>query len=74
MQIGGNQRLFDFFRNYDLIDENVAERYGTKAAEHYRINLRSESDGLPFQVGPTYDRGREQADSFHQTSYEERFA
>ena len=59
MQIGGNQRLFDYFRNYDLIDENVAERYGTNAAEHYRINLRSESDGLPFQVGPTYDRGRE---------------
>jgi len=44
MACGGNRRYREFLTNYDLMDESVATRYSTKAAEHYRLKLRSQVD------------------------------
>jgi len=44
MVIGGNRRFQDFLTNYDLMDESVATRYSTQAAQYYRLNLRAKVD------------------------------
>jgi len=44
MCVGGNRRLTEYFNNYDLMDESVATRYSTNAAQHYRLKLRSQVD------------------------------
>ena len=36
LKTGGNKRLFDFLRDYDLIYESPQMRYNTKAAKYYR--------------------------------------
>ena len=48
MALGGNQKLKDFFQNYDLNDETVQVRYNTNAASFYRQMLRSSSENVPF--------------------------
>ncbi len=44
MCVGGNRRFQEFLNNYDLMDESVATRYSTQAAEYYRLNLRARVD------------------------------
>ena len=61
MALGGNARLKSFFENYDLHEENLQLRYSTRAAEFYRLELRSNSEMIPFnEEKPSYDQGREQ--------------
>ena len=48
MSIGGNKKLHEYFQNYDLNDESVQTRYKTKAADFYRVQLRTESDNIPL--------------------------
>lgn len=61
MALGGNKKLKDFFQNYDLNDESVQQRYNTRAADFYRLKLRSQGENIPFdETNPTYEIGREQ--------------
>lgn len=61
MALGGNKKLKSYFQNYDLNDEAIEQRYKTRAAEFYRLQLRSQCESLPFaDKKPIYDLGREQ--------------
>lgn len=61
MALGGNKKLKLYFQNYDLNDESVQQRYNTRAAEYYRLNLRSQCENMPFgDKQPSYEIGREQ--------------
>ena len=39
MQTGGNQPLYDFFQEYDLLEESIQYKYKTKAASFYRAKV-----------------------------------
>ena len=55
MCCGGNRKFTEYLNNYDLMDESVASRYGTKAAEFYRLKLRSLVDNQPLnEIAPEY--------------------
>ena len=61
MALGGNQKLKEFFQIYDLNDESVQQRYNTRAADFYRLKLRSIGENIPFdEQNPSYEIGREQ--------------
>lgn len=61
MALGGNKKLHETFSNYDLNEESVQMRYNTRASEFYRLQLRSQSEMIPFnENSPTYEIGREQ--------------
>lgn len=60
MCIGGNRRCDDYLNKYDLLNENVATRYSTKAAEFYRLHLRAKVDKTNINVEqPDFEVGRE---------------
>ena len=51
----------DQFLEFELNDESVQLRYNTRAAEYYRLHLRSSSENIPFNESkPEYFIGREQ--------------
>lgn len=61
MALGGNKELKNYFQNFDLNEESVQLRYNTRAADHYRLMIRSASDNIPFaEIKPEYSAGREQ--------------
>jgi len=61
MALGGNKKHKEFFQKYDLNDENVMNRYQTKASQFYRRQLRCASEMIPASEDqPTYEVGREQ--------------
>ena len=61
MALGGNKKLKEFFQIYDLNDESVQQRYNTRAADFYRLKLRSMGENIPFdEQNPSYEIGREQ--------------
>lgn len=41
MTSGGNKNLYEFFRQFDLNEESVENRYKTKAADYYRSKVQS---------------------------------
>ena len=41
---GGNRKFQEYLEKYDLMNESVATRYSTKAANFYRLELRSKVD------------------------------
>ena len=51
MCCGGNRKFTEYLNNYELMEESVASRYSTKAAEYYRLNLRSMVDKSPLNEG-----------------------
>jgi ADP-ribosylation factor GTPase-activating protein 1 len=56
MQLGGNQRFKDFFREHGIPEDmQIRQKYSTRAAEWYRRNLRAEAEGTelpePLPVG-----------------------
>ena len=60
LKTGGNKRLFDFLRDYDLIYESPQMRYNTKAAKYYREWLVAFVDGRDFKEEPPgFDEGKE---------------
>ena len=61
MALGGNQKMREFFQNYDLSDESIEVKYGTRAADFYRLQLRSTAEGIPFnEPSPNYEEGEQQ--------------
>lgn len=61
MALGGNTKLQEFFQIYDLNDESVQQRYGTRGADFYRLQLRTMCENIPLSdQKPTYESGREQ--------------
>jgi ADP-ribosylation factor GTPase-activating protein 1 len=63
MELGGNQRFQDFLREHGIPEDlPIRQKYTTRAAEWYRLNLRAEAEGLtrphPLPPGtgclPTY--------------------
>ena len=62
MRLGGNNKLKEFFQNYDLNDESPSTRYGTNASFFYRVQLKNQCERISFiKAPPTYDEGREQS-------------
>ena len=60
MTLGGNRKLQEFLKNYELNDENPSIRYQTRAADFYRRQLGAKCKGDTFnEIPPTDDRGRE---------------
>ena len=60
MSCGGNRRFSEYLNNFGLNGEMVDLKYNSKAADFYRIRLRSECDGTELNIGePPYDTGRE---------------
>lgn len=43
---GGNKKLYEFFKKYDLIYEPIQKRYHTRAAQFYRERLEQFNEGL----------------------------
>eukprot|EP00441_Pelagodinium_beii_P021053 CAMPEP_0197668100 /NCGR_PEP_ID=MMETSP1338-20131121/68254_1 /TAXON_ID=43686 ORGANISM="Pelagodinium beii, Strain RCC1491" /NCGR_SAMPLE_ID=MMETSP1338 /ASSEMBLY_ACC=CAM_ASM_000754 /LENGTH=291 /DNA_ID=CAMNT_0043247457 /DNA_START=117 /DNA_END=989 /DNA_ORIENTATION=+ len=49
MEMGGNQKLQDFFREHGIPDSMpITEKYNTRAADWYRRNLQALAAGLPL--------------------------
>lgn len=72
MALGGNKKLRAYFQNYDLNDESVEQRYTTRAAEFYRLQLRAMCESIPFgDKKPSYELGREQIPAEEMRSPEE---
>ena len=59
MAKGGNTRLKEFFKKYDL--SSNFDRYSTKAAVYYRQNLNNEAEGQndDKMVEPSVDIGQQ---------------
>ena len=73
--MGGNQKLKEFFNNYQLMDTPVHDRYTTNAAAYYRKMIKARSQGTTLdEAPPTFDKGREPAPFEKTESYEERMA
>jgi ADP-ribosylation factor GTPase-activating protein 1 len=46
MELGGNQKLKDFFRKHNIADDMpIKQKYNTRAADWYRKNLRALAEG-----------------------------
>ena len=72
MALGGNKKLRAYFQNYDLNDESIEQKYLTRAAEYYRIQLRQGSEGIVYaDKKPSYELGREQVPAEEMRSPEE---
>ena len=41
MQISGNNKLKDYFEEYDMSIKNNVDRYSSKASEYYRDQLKA---------------------------------
>ena len=48
IKIGGNQRLYEHFQQYDLLCEPIEKRYYSKAAQWYRDQLQAQVDDQVF--------------------------
>jgi hypothetical protein len=60
MYYGGNRKMQDFLAKYELMAENIAFRYSTKACEHHRLKLRALVAQTPFnEPAPDINIGRE---------------
>ena len=54
------KKIKEFYSKYSIDEESLQTKYKTKAALHYRLQLRCESDNIPFnEQPPQYDQGRE---------------
>lgn len=61
MELGGNGKLEEFFKRYDLCDESQNVRYSTAACQFYRKWLLSMAQGQTFtESAPLYEEGRKQ--------------
>ena len=67
LKYGGNAKLMNFLKHYDLVYEPVQRRYHTQAAEFYRQKLKevaevgSQKPDIDFTLffdKPSYDDGR----------------
>jgi hypothetical protein len=62
LEHGGNQKLFDFFKTYNLHEMNenhVKIRYQTKAADYYRRRNLALATGNTFvEPVPSFEEGR----------------
>jgi len=53
MQLGGNQRMNDFFKKYGVSKETkITEKYNSQAAEFYREKIRAECGGGVYNAPP----------------------
>ena len=48
MALGGNKKIHVHFKNYDLLEEVIQQKYNTRAAYFYRLSLRSMGENIPF--------------------------
>jgi ADP-ribosylation factor GTPase-activating protein 1 len=48
MALGGNKKLKEHFSKYDISDESVQQRYNTRAAQFYRLQIRNACENIPF--------------------------
>jgi phage tail tape-measure protein len=49
VQVGGNKRLWDFFKQYNGLEQKLIQnKYTTSAAKYYKQKLAAEVNGLPF--------------------------
>jgi hypothetical protein len=62
LELGGNQKLLDFFKTYNLHEMNethVKTRYQTKAADYYRRRNLALATGQTFvEPAPSFEEGR----------------
>ena len=60
LEQGGNQKLFDFFKQYNLHElNNIKIRYQTKAADYYRRRNAALATGAAFgEPEPSFEDGR----------------
>jgi len=53
MQLGGNQKMNDFFQKYGIAKETkISEKYNSQAAEYYREKIRTEAGGGVYNPPP----------------------
>lgn len=52
IKIGGNQRFFDFLKEYGKERDELAKKYATSAAQYYRRRLCAQAKNLPFTEEP----------------------
>ncbi|CDW82973.1 adp-ribosylation factor gtpase- [Stylonychia lemnae] len=65
LNLAGNQRLHEFFEQYDLNKETPNLKYKSKAAQYYRELLQCECAERQLElVQPEYNDGRQIMDSF----------
>eukprot|EP00826_Nyctotherus_ovalis_P026129 TRINITY_DN2039_c0_g3_i4.p1 TRINITY_DN2039_c0_g3~~TRINITY_DN2039_c0_g3_i4.p1 ORF type:complete len:205 (+),score=61.77 TRINITY_DN2039_c0_g3_i4:318-932(+) len=67
MREGGNSKFKAFLNTYALAQQPPAMKYRTKAAEHYRKNLKARVEGEAFdEAAPGIEEGKEVAPGFDQ--------
>ena len=60
MEMGGNQKLREFFQRYDLNEESQNTRYNTVACNFYKKWLLATVKGDTFtEAAPLYEEGRQ---------------
>jgi hypothetical protein len=60
LELGGNQRLFDFFKKYNLHEvKDVKIKYQTRASDYYRRRNLAMATGKAFEdLEPSVEDGR----------------
>jgi ADP-ribosylation factor GTPase-activating protein 1 len=49
IQMGGNKKLWDFFKQYNGLEiKMIQNKYESAAAKYYKKKLAAEVNGLPF--------------------------
>ena len=62
VQVGGNQRFFEFLRDYGKERDPIARKYDSGAAKYYRARLCAQAKNLPFNELPPAKSATEFAD------------
>ncbi len=51
IQVGGNKRLWDFFKQYNGLEQKpIINKYDSAAAKYYKKKLAAEVNNLPFDA------------------------
>ena len=59
MRMGGNKRAFEFFKGYELMDEDSETRLSSEAANFYRKRLKALVHKSKFKLkAPLLENGR----------------
>ena len=62
IQVGGNQRFFEFLREYGKERDPIPKKYDSSAAKYYRMRLCAQAKNMPFSDIPPAKSATELAD------------
>lgn len=71
--VGGSKPFFDFMKTYDLHNDTIKDKYSSKPAQYYAVQLRCKAEGKPFNEAPpnkNWKETRDTSEKFKQAGHE----